>query len=67
MILPASSISTPGISISLPFLGPTPDKKRRFPTFFECGYEPTGFGAFVDSYENSLFTPTNIFCLCKEV
>jgi hypothetical protein len=27
--------------------GPTPERKSKFPTFRACGYNPTGFGAFV--------------------
>jgi hypothetical protein len=36
---------TPGISFAPFFLGPIPDKKRRFPTFLAWGYMPTGSGA----------------------
>ena len=30
----------------LAFLGPTPERNKRLPTFLACGYSPTGLGAF---------------------
>ena len=44
-MFPCSSNVTPGISFEPFFLGPTPDRKSKFPTFFACGYAPTGSGA----------------------
>jgi hypothetical protein len=44
-MFPAASNSTPGIFLEPFSLGPTPDKKSKFPTLLACGYNPTGSGA----------------------
>lgn len=50
VMFPFVSSVTPGISFDPRLRGPTPERNSRFPTLRACGYEPTGSGAFSETY-----------------